>query len=70
MVKYEILKVRDKTDSYYIDVPGLPNINFKIAIIGASQRSGKTTVILNMLIRVTTLAMLQMVFRMENSQSG
>jgi len=51
MVKYEILKVRDKTDSYYIDVPGLPNINFKIAIIGASQRSGKTTVILNMLLR-------------------
>ena len=51
MVKYEILKVRDKTDSYYIDVPGLPNINFKIAIIGASQRSGKTTVILNFLLR-------------------
>ncbi len=51
MVKYEILKVRDKSDSYYIDVPGLPNINFKIAIIGASQRSGKTTVILNFLLR-------------------
>lgn len=51
MVKREILKVRDKNDSYYIDIPGLPNINFKIAIIGASQRSGKTTVILNFLLR-------------------
>lgn len=51
MVKREILKVRDKCDSYYIDIPGLPNINFKIAIVGASQRSGKTTVILNFLLR-------------------
>jgi len=51
MVKREILKVKDKCDSYYIDIPGLPNINFKIAIIGASQRSGKTTVILNFLLR-------------------
>jgi len=49
--KFEILRVKDKTDSYYVEVPGLPNINFKIGIVGASQRSGKTTIILNFLLR-------------------
>ena len=51
MSSKQILRVNDKTDSYYIDVPGLFKINFKIAIIGKSEISGKTTIILNFLLR-------------------
>ena len=49
MVKYEILKVRDKCDSYYTEVPGLFDVPFRILINGKSQLSGKTTIILNLL---------------------
>ncbi len=45
---YQILKVKDKTDSYYVDHPLFP-IPFKLAIIGKSQMSGKTTIVLNLL---------------------
>ena len=47
--KYEILKVRDKCDNYYTEVPELFNIPFRILINGKSQLSGKTTIILNLL---------------------
>jgi hypothetical protein len=49
MVKYEILKVRDKCDNYYTQVPGLFDVPFRILINGKSQLSGKTTIILNLL---------------------
>jgi hypothetical protein len=49
MVKYEILKVRDKCDNYYTTVPGLFDVPFRILINGKSQLSGKTTIILNLL---------------------
>ena len=49
--KYNILKIRDKNDSYYtkIEDPGLFDLPFRILINGRSQNSGKTTIILNLL---------------------
>ena len=49
MSKYEILKIRDKCDTYYTQVPGLFDVPFRILINGKSQLSGKTTIILNLL---------------------
>lgn len=48
--KYSILKVRDKNDKYYTPVDKLFDIPFRVLINGKSQLSGKTTVILNMLL--------------------
>ena len=45
---YKILKVRDKSDSYYTETP-LFDIPMRLLICGRSQLSGKTTVILNLL---------------------
>ena len=50
MKKYKILKVRDKTDSYHTDVPDLFNVPFKLLINGRSLLSGKTTIILNLIL--------------------
>jgi len=50
MKNYKILKVRDKTDSYYTPVPNLFDLPFKLLINGKSQLSGKTTIILNLLL--------------------
>jgi len=50
MKNYKILKVRDKTDSYYTEVPNLFDLPFKLLINGKSQLSGKTTIILNLLL--------------------
>jgi len=47
--KYEILRIRDKTDSYYQEVPQLFDLPAKIIINGPSHRSGKTTAMLNIL---------------------
>tara|TARA_R110002073_G_scaffold8290_4_gene46086 strand:+ start:433 stop:1170 length:738 start_codon:yes stop_codon:yes gene_type:complete len=47
---YKILKVRDKTDSYYTPVERLFDLPFKLLINGKSQISGKTTIILNLLL--------------------
>ena len=49
--KYNILKIRDKNDSYYTEIedPGLFDLPFRILINGRSQNSGKTTIILNLL---------------------
>ena len=46
--KYQILKVRDTTDSYYTETD-LADIPFRILINGRSQLSGKTTLILNLI---------------------
>lgn len=50
MKNYKILKVRDKTDSYHTEIPNLFNLPFKLLINGKSQLSGKTTIILNLLL--------------------
>ena len=47
---YKILKVRDKNDSYYTPVERLFDLPFRLLINGKSQLSGKTTIILNMLL--------------------
>ena len=50
MVKqYQILKIKDKTDSYYTEVPGLFDVPMRLLVCGRSQLSGKTTIILNLL---------------------
>ena len=50
MKKFNILKVKDNAEKHYIDKgQQLFNVPFKIAVIGASQRSGKTSVIVNLL---------------------
>ena len=51
MPKKNILKVRDKTDSYYTEMDKLFNLPFKLLINGKSQLSGKTTIILNLILR-------------------
>ena len=48
---YQILKVIYKTDSYYTPVKTLFDIPFRLLINGKSQMSGKSTVILNLLLR-------------------
>jgi len=47
---YQILKVIDKTDNYYTPVKTLFDIPFRLLINGKSQMTGKTTVILNLLL--------------------
>jgi len=52
MSKIQIQKVKDKTDSFYtIKHSNLFNLPFRLIINGASQRSGKSTVILNLLLK-------------------
>jgi hypothetical protein len=46
-----MLKLKDKTDKYYINKPTIFNIPFKLIICGKSQLSGKTTVLANLLLR-------------------
>mgnify|MGYP003653042819 CR=1 FL=1 len=50
-MKYEILKVNDPSDKNHIKIPILADLPFRIAIVGKSFLSGKTTVILNLLLR-------------------
>ena len=47
---YKILKVRDKNDSYYTPVDRLFDLPFRLLINGKSQLSGKTSVIMNLLL--------------------
>ena len=50
MSNYSILKVKDKTDSYY--TKRFPfDLSFRLIIVGKSFLSGKSTVILNLLLR-------------------
>ena len=51
MPDLSILKVVDKTDSYYTAVPNLFDLSFRLLIVGKSFLSGKSTVILNLLLR-------------------
>ena len=50
---YKILKVRDKNDSYYTPIERLFDLPFRLLINGKSQLSGKTTIILNLLLNPT-----------------
>ena len=47
MRKIKILKVKDDAEKYYTKKNQIFDLPFKIAIIGASQRSGKTNWIIN-----------------------
>ena len=51
MSDYTILKVNDKTDSYYTKKKDIFDLPFRLLIIGKSFLSGKSTVILNLLLR-------------------
>ena len=47
--KYEVLRIKDKTDSYYHQIPQLFDLPSKVVINGPSHRSGKTTAVINIL---------------------
>ena len=51
MNDYTILKVNDKTDSYYTKKKDIFDLPARILIVGKSFLSGKSTVILNLLLR-------------------
>ena len=51
MDKFEILKMKDKSDKLHIDKKLLFNLPAKIAIVGRSQLSGKTNMVSNFLLR-------------------
>ena len=50
MKNYKILKVIDKSDDYYTKIDKLFDLPFRLLINGKSQLSGKTTIILNLLL--------------------
>ena len=50
MKNYKILKVIDKSDEYYTKIDKLFDLPFRLLINGKSQLSGKTTIILNLLL--------------------
>jgi len=47
----KILKVKDKNDSYYTKLKDIFDIPMRLLIVGKSQLSGKTNLILNLLLR-------------------
>tara|TARA_R110000822_G_scaffold53310_1_gene137576 strand:- start:31 stop:768 length:738 start_codon:yes stop_codon:yes gene_type:complete len=49
--KLDILKVRDKNDSYYTPIPRLFDLPMRVIVNGRSQLSGKSNFILNLLLR-------------------
>tara|TARA_R100000541_G_scaffold6380_1_gene13901 strand:+ start:1306 stop:2031 length:726 start_codon:yes stop_codon:yes gene_type:complete len=51
MKDYTILKIKDKSDSYYTHLKDIFDIPMRLIIVGPSMRSGKSTIILNMLLR-------------------
>ena len=51
MADRKILKVIDKSDSYYTPMDGIPDLPVRMVVVGKSQLSGKSTIILNMLLR-------------------
>ena len=51
MADRKILKVIDKSDSYYTPMDGIPDLPFRMIVVGKSQLSGKSTIILNLLLR-------------------
>ena len=50
MKSYKILKVRDKMDGFHTPIDRLFDLSFRLLINGASMRTGKTTIILNLLL--------------------
>ena len=48
-----MLRVKDNTDSYAIDIPGWFSITPRVLLIGKSQYSGKTTFVVNAMLRET-----------------
>ena len=46
-----IYKVKDNSSSYYKDKGDLINLCMRLIIVGASERSGKTNLIVNLLLR-------------------
>ena len=46
----QIYKLNDKSDSYHIDKGILPNISFRMLIIGKSQLSGKSNLVGNLIL--------------------
>tara|TARA_R110001632_G_scaffold59568_3_gene144759 strand:- start:1692 stop:2405 length:714 start_codon:yes stop_codon:yes gene_type:complete len=51
MSDYKILRVNDMTDSYYTKKKDIFDLPFRLLIVGKSFLSGKSTVILNLLLR-------------------
>ncbi len=51
MKDYTILKIKDKSDSYYTAMSDIFDIPFRLVIVGKSFLSGKSTIILNLLLR-------------------
>ena len=51
MKDYSILKIKDKSDSYYTKLPNIFDIPMRLIIVGKSFLSGKSTIILNLLLR-------------------
>ncbi len=51
MHNLKILKVKDHTDSYYTKMDNIFDLPFRVIIVGKSFLSGKSTVILNLLLR-------------------
>lgn len=51
MPKFDILRVKDKSDSYYTKMERIFDLPMRLIIVGKSQLSGKSTVILNLLLR-------------------
>lgn len=51
MKDYSILKINDHTDSYYTKKDDIFDLPFRVLIVGKSFLSGKSTVILNLLLR-------------------
>ena len=47
----KILKVKDKNDSYYTKLKDIFDIPMRLLIVGKSQLSGKTNLILNLILR-------------------
>jgi len=50
MKSFRILKVRDKMDGFHTSIDRLFDLPFRLLINGKSQLSGKTTIILNLLL--------------------
>ena len=48
MPKFDILRVKDKSDSYYTKMERIFDLPMRLIIVGKSQLSGKSTVILNL----------------------
>jgi hypothetical protein len=51
MSKFSMYKVKDHAESYYVKKPIIFDLPLRVAIVGASQRSGKSNAIVNLICR-------------------